>query len=373
MGLVQIAILAMALLSIALSGYAVWRDETLIWTFALPESPQPTGGPVFETVFDHSPGEGMAHSPAITINGDEVGILWFQGSSEAQPDVEIHRVTLSRDETGWKAGTPAAYLTSAALGDVFDPRQMVVTLGNTVQNEAAEDALYATVVSVGGWAMASVADVRMDKGRPVWARKLNMSPFLNRSMLVKSPMVAYSDGSMALPAYFEMGPTYGVLVRTDAQGRARDLRRMAGKGIKPIQPMIVVLDESRALAFLRDFDNSGEIYLSRTDDGGQTWSTAEATGLSHPSAPVAALPVSGGRILMAMNGGAESADLLHLALSEDEGGNWRVIHTLDRQPGDARYPMLRRLPDGQILLTYSHGTKKGLRAHVFNEAWVAAQ
>jgi predicted neuraminidase len=372
-GLVQVAILAMAVLSIGLSGYALWRDETLNWTFAVPESPPPTGAPVFETVFDHTPTQGMAHSPAITINGDEVGILWFQGSSEAQPDVEIHRVTLSRDETGWKAGTPEPYLTSAALGDAFDPRQLVVTLGNTVQNEAAQDALYATVVSVGGWAMASVADLRMDKGKPVWARKLNLSPFLNRSMLVKSPMVAYSDGSMALPAYFEMGSTYGVLVRTDAQGRARDLRRMTGKGIKPIQPMIVVLDGARALAFLRDFDNSGQVYVSRTQDGGRSWSKAEATGLVHPSAPVAALPVSGGRILMAMNGAADSADLLHLALSEDEGRSWRVIHTLDRQPGDARYPMLRRLPDGQILLAYSHGTKKALRAHLFNEAWVAAQ
>ena len=59
---------------------------------------------------------------------------------------------------------PAPYATRAGLGEAFEPQQLVVTLGNTIQNEAAPDALYATVVSVGGWAMASVADVRM--GQP---------------------------------------------------------------------------------------------------------------------------------------------------------------------------------------------------------------
>jgi len=196
---------------------------------------------------------------------------------------------------------------------------------------------------------------------------------LNRSFLVKSPMVAYADGSHGLPAYFEMGSTYGALVRFDDTGRVRDQRRMAGDGVKPIQPMVVPLNADRAVAFLRDFNDSGRLYVSRTSDGGQSWSKAEATDIAHPNAPVAALPVSGGRMLMALNGDAESADLLHLALSEDEGATWRVIHSLDRKPGDARYPMLRRLDNGDILLVYSHGTKTGLRAVVMNEAWVAAQ
>ena len=373
MGAVQIAIVAMALLSVGLSGYAVWRDVPLDWRFAVPEAPAPRGAPVFETVFDYTADAGVAHSPAITVNGDEVAILWFEGSSEAQPDVEIRRVVLAQEAEGWTPKPPESFITSDALGRAFEPRQLVVTLGNTIQNEAAPDAFYATVVSLGGWAAASVADVRMGADGPVHARKLHLSPFLNRSFLVKSPMVEYADGTFALPAYFEMGPTYGALVRLDDRGRVRDQRRMTGDGIKPIQPMVVVLDERRALAFLRDFDDSGRVYLSRTEDGGRTWSRATPTDLAHPSAPVAALRVADGRILMAMNGAADSADLLHLALSEDEGASWRVIETLDRRKGDARYPMLRRLPDGRIMLVYSHSTKRGLRAHVFNEAWVAAQ
>ncbi|MFO7771719.1 MAG: exo-alpha-sialidase [Roseovarius gahaiensis] len=367
-------ILALTLLSLGLSGYAIWRDKGLEWSFAVSTPPAPQGAPRFETVFDYSVDQGVAHAPAIALREGGADIVWFQGSSEAQPDVEIYRARLTRTPDGtWQADAPAAIITSPALADVFTPQQLVVTLGNTIENEAKPDSLYATVVSVGGWAMASVADVTMRDGHPVHARKLNLSPFLNRSFLVKSPMVAYADGSHGLPAYFEMGSTYGALVRFDEKGRVRDQRRMTGDGVKPIQPMVVPLDADRGVAFLRDFNDSGRLYVSRTADGGQSWSRAEATDIAHPNAPVAALPVSGGRLLMALNGGAQSADLLHLAVSEDDGATWRVIQTLDRKPGDARYPMLRRLDDGDILLVYSHGTKTGLRAVVMNEAWVAAQ
>jgi len=373
-GAVQLGILALTLLSLGLSGYAIWRDKGLEWSFAVSTPPAPQGAPRFETVFDYSVDQGVAHAPAIVGRENGADIVWFQGSSEAQPDVEIHRARLTRSPDGtWRADTPKAIITSPDLGNTFTPQQLVVTLGNTIENEASPDNLYTTVVSVGGWAMASIADVAMQDGRPAQARKLNLSPFLNRSFLVKSPMVAYADGSHGLPAYFEMGSTYGALVRFDDTGRVRDQRRMAGDGVKPIQPMVVPLNADRAVAFLRDFNDSGRLYVSRTSDGGQSWSKAEATDIAHPNAPVAVLPVSGGRMLMALNGDAESADLLHLALSEDEGATWRVIHSLDRKPGDARYPMLRRLDDGDILLVYSHGTKTGLRAVVMNEAWVAAQ
>lgn len=375
MGSGDIFILALALISVALSAYALWRDETLNWVFAVarPPAPEPGDAPLFERLFDHSPKQGVAHSPAIVKHGETLSVLWFEGSSEAQPDIEIRRAVLEEGPEGWRAGAPETFLTSEALGKAFAPGQLVVTLGNTIQNDAGEGALYATVVSVGGWAMASIAEVRMEGAQPVQVRKLDLSPFLNRSFLVRSPMVAYADGSHALPAYFEMGSTYGALVRLNAEGRVRDQRRITGTGMKPIQPMIVVLDEMRALAFLRDFDDSGQLYLSRTEDGGRHWTLAEPTEIPHPNAPVAALLLSGGRILMARNGHGKTSALLELAVSADEGASWQVIHRFKREPGEARYPMLRRLADGRILLAYSHHSKRGVRVVLFNEAWVAAQ
>jgi predicted neuraminidase len=376
LGLVQLLVLALAVVSIGLSAYAIRRDAPLDWRFAVPVPVTPEGAPRFETVLDYAPEAGQAHSPGIVLDEDGVTILWFEGSEEAQSDVDIHHARFSQQEEGWHQVAQGPYLTRGALARAMEPREAVVTLGNTIQNEGAKGALFATVASVGGWAMASVVDVRMGAGDvegagPEMARKLNLSPVLNRSHLVKSPMVQYADGSRALPAYFEMGATHGLLVRFDTKGRVRDTRRMTGQG-KPIQPMIVPLSETRAIAFLRDFDPSQKLFVSHTEDGGQSWSEVEPTDIQNPSSPVAALGLGDGRILMAVNDEAARADVLRLTLSEDEGKTWRVLKTFTGE-GALRYPMLRRLSTGELLLTYSKGTKQGVVAHMFNSAWVAAQ
>ncbi|MFK7939709.1 MAG: exo-alpha-sialidase [Roseovarius sp.] len=366
-------ILALALVSIGLSLVA-WRSrDTVLWQFVLPDIPKSDTPPQFEQVFEYIAPTGQAHSPAILVEEGGFSILWFEGSAEAQADVDIHAARFANTQQGWQSSAPAALVSRQKLSQVFDPEQLVVTLGNTVENHAVPQGIFATVVSVGGWAMASVADVRLGHGAAQYARKLNLSPFLNRSYLVKSPMVEMADGSSALPAYFEMGSTYGAFVRLASDGRVCDQRRMAGHGSKPIQPMVVPLDATRAVAFLRDFDPSGQLLISHTSDGGQNWSVAAPSGLPNPSAPVAALPVGGGRILMAMNDDPGGAHSLSLAVSSDEGVSWQVIHTLEQNAGDARYPMLRRLSDGTVVLTYSCDTKRGVRAYVFNQAWIDAQ
>ncbi len=373
MGAASLFICLLALVSLGLSGIALSRDTPLDWRFAVPQIAASEDAPRFDSLLDYTAPKGQAHSPAILLDGQGFSIAWFEGSAEAQADVDIYAVHFAQQDGAWEAGEGTALITRRALGQAFDPRQLVVTLGNMVQNDAETGAIYATVVSVGGWAMASVADLRMEAGQVATARKLNLSPFLNRSHLVKSPMVAYRDGSPGLPAYFEMGGAHGTLVRLAPDGRVRDTRRIDGPGVKPIQPMIVPLDDTRAVAFLRDFDPSHVLWVSHTEDGGQSWSTVVPTDIPNPSAPVAALALRDGRLLMVMNHDAAGADRLRLAVSDDAGASWAVIHTLEDDGGDARYPMLRRLPQGDILLAYSHATKRGIRAAIFNDAWVEVQ
>ena len=371
MGAVQLAILGLGLVSLCLSVWAIRADAALSWRFMVPEAVAPEGEPVFETVFDYTAETGQAHSPGILVREEGFTIIWFEGSEEAQADVDIHYTGFERDTEGWLRGTTGLLVTRGGLARVMAPRQIVVTLGNTIENEAVRDGLYATVASVGGWAMASVVDVRAPGGQPSRARKLDLSPVLGRSNLVKSPMVEYADGSYGLPAYFEMGSTFGVLARLDKAGRVRDTRRMNGFG-KPIQPMVVPLSETRAVAFLRDFDPSRKLLVSRTEDGGQSWSRVAPMAVENPSSPVAALGLGEGRILLAVNDDGDRPEVLRLVLSEDEGESWRVLEEFEGD-GALRYPMLRRLRTGEIVLAYSKGTKRGLVAHVFNQAWVAAQ
>lgn len=371
MTLAQTGIAGLAALSVLLTLWAVWRDSPPLWRFDMPRPLAMTSGdPRIETVFDYRVEKGQAHSPAILLRDQGFELLWFEGSQEAQADVDIHHAAFRRFPEGWQEVARGPRITRGGLGDIMQPRQLVVTLGNTVDNAVRTDGVFATVVSVGGWAMASVADVTMQEIGPN-ARKLNLSPFLNRSHLVKSPMVRFVDGSQGLPAYFELGAAHGVLVRFDAQGRVRDTARMAGKG-KPIQPMIVPLDEGHAVAFLRDFEPSGRLLISYTANGGRKWSPVVPTDLPNPSAPVAALNLGNGRILMAANDDPDGGDRLSLLVSDDRGESWRVLQVLEENGAGARYPMLGTSPGGGLILTYSVGNKTGLRVHVLHGDWAAA-
>ena len=372
MGLAQMAIAGLAGLSLLLTAWAAWRDSPPVWRFAAAQDIAMTPGPPrLETVFDYRVEEGQAHSPAILLRKDGFELLWFEGSHEAQADVDIHHARFRKSADGWQEVARGARITRGGLGSAMIPRQLVVTLGNTVENDARDEGVFATVVSVGGWAMASIADVTMGPDGPVEARKLNLSPFLNRSHLVKSPMVRFADGSHGLPAYFELGAAHGVLVRFDERGRVRDTARMAGSG-KPIQPMIVPFTARDAVALLRDFEPSGKLLQSRTTDGGRTWSPALPTDLHNPSAPVAALAIGQGRILMVANDDPDGGDRLSLLASDDRGESWRLLRVLEENAAIARYPVLRALPDGGLLLAYSTGNKTGLRVRILHGDWGAS-
>ncbi|WP_317055908.1 exo-alpha-sialidase [Roseovarius rhodophyticola] len=372
MGTAQAVILCLAGLSLLLSAVAMRRDKAPVWRFAPPDEVPSQGTPRFETVFEYDITEGQAHAPSLVVTDKGFELLWFEGSAEAQADVDIYFARFERSGEGWVKTDQGTRIGRADLGAAMEPEQLVVTLGNTVENDARPGHVFATVVSVGGWAMASVADVQMGPQGPVWARKLNLSPFLNRSHLVKSPMVKFADGSHGLPAYFELGATHGTFVRFAKDGRVRDTARMSGEG-KPIQPMVVPLTETHAVAFLRDFDPSGHVLKCETPDGGQTWTDAVPIDMANPSAPVAALSLGHGLILMAANDATTPDDRLSLLLSQDEGETFHFLKEVASQGAGARYPMLRTLPDGTILLTYSVGNKKGLRVLAFNSDWVAVQ
>ncbi|MEM7075488.1 MAG: exo-alpha-sialidase [Pseudomonadota bacterium] len=366
----QIVIAGLIGLSLLLSAVAIVRRQRPEWRFAMESPPDPACPPGFQTLYDYKAQGGQAHAPFLLVSGSGLELLWFEGSAEAQADVDIHAVRLSRSHGAWHAGTPGPRVARRALGAAMTPRQLVVTLGNMI-DAARPDRIFLTVVSVGGWAMASVAEVTLSPGGVRQARKLNLSPVLNRSFLIKSPVVAFQNGLRGVPAYFEMGPTYGALVQVDAQGRVRDMSRIAGPG-RPIQPMIVPFDALNAVAFLRDFNPSGALWMSETTDGGRHWSFAHNAGLPNPSAPVAALRLDDGSVLVAANDDPHGGDRLSLLIWSRDAASWRRVHELEPNGAGARYPVMRVHPDGEIVLAYSTGNKKGLRVHLFSRAWAEA-
>lgn len=364
--------------NIFLSLWIVATQEHKEWRFSETQISIDKNAPAyFETVFNYTSGAGVAHSPAIRIIGSEFSIIWFDGTREAATDVIIKSIQFHKTDDLWIAGSPLPLISRDSLGSVTSPKQKVLILGNTIDFHGETDGVLATIVSIGGWAMSSIAHVQLKDDIPQKATKLSLSPALNRSHLVRSPMISFTDGDYGLPAYFEMGNAFGELVRLTPDGRVNDKIRITN-GRLGIQPMIVVTSPLEAVALLRNFSKaSGNLVASWTKDGGKSWSKQEFLDIPNPDSPVAALRLSNEKILMAFNDSTDRRNNLKLAVSEDDGHTWTRIFTLEdhgEEPGtDTRYPMMQYLPDGQIVLTYSWGSKKGIRAYIFNESWVNNQ
>jgi hypothetical protein len=369
-----LALLACSI-SALLTAFVAVTDQPLSWEFSISDPPAASAEPLFATVFDYESSPASAHSPSISIFEDRARILWFEGTRESHEDVVINSVEIVPEttSTGWKATQRDEFVDRHVLAEKTLPRQDIWSLGNTVQFTPGSEAVLATVVSVGGWAAASIAVVEFAGEDVSQVRKLHLSPMLNRSHLVRNSTLQYADQSVAIPAYFEMGNAFGELVRLDQAGRVADKRRIT-QGRLGIQPEIVVLGTHDAVALLRNINRTPDgLMASWTEDGGQSWSPPKPLGLPNPNSPVAAIRLSDGRILMAFNDDPVRNNILALATSSDDGLSWERVAVLESGGGDVRYPDFARLPDGSLLLAYSFGSKKGIRAHVLNMAWIDAQ
>ncbi len=331
------------------------------WRFAATPRATLGTGPSFETLFEYEKQSGQAHAPAVVPEGDTKALLWFDGIRESHNDVKILKALLPGEEV-------TELFSRQSVSGQFTPRQTILTLGNTI-GDVTENSHFATVVTLGGWAASSIAHIADGT-----ARKLNLSPVIARSHLVRSPVVAMANGQVMLPAYFEVSEGYGVAVLLDANRRVRGQAAMRS-GFSGIQPVIVPYTASHAVALLRRFDKSNDKLLaSWTTNGGQSWSPPAQLSIPNPNAPVAAVALEDDRLLMLYNDDAARADRLRFATSTDFGKTWQPgRYLVDGTRGNVRYPMMHVLPDGQILATYSTGDKTGIAAQVFSADWAVAQ
>lgn len=338
------------------------------WGFVVPPTPAVGTGERFETVFDYISQLGVAHAPGLSVREDGLELVWFDGLRESHNDVVIRQAHIPFSIEPVADST--VLLSRQKISVAMQPRQTILTLGNTI-SDAGSGGQFVTVVTLGGWAASSIAHWDENLGA---ARKLNLSPVIARSHLVKSPVVTMQSGYRMLPAYFEVSEGYGVAALIDAQNRVRAQSVMTGD-FAGIQPMIVPLSEQTAVALLRKFDRKqSNMLVSQSQDGGKSWSAPVPTNIANPNAPVAAVLLDGGRILMAHSVAEDAAKTLRFAVSDDQGQTWVPGRDIDvSSAGSLRYPMMAVLPDGQIALTYSADNKTRVLVHILSLDWALGQ
>lgn len=357
--------------------------------FELAQEPQPVLDevPLFATGFlEHDPPPPFAHCPSLAQLADgRMACCWYAGSREGGKDVAVWWAESSAaEEAAGKSvwSKPVAVVDRRTASRDLD--RFVAKVGNPVvfTDAAGRPWIVFVSIAVGGWSGSSLNACCSTDGGRSWepACRLSLSPFLNVSELVRAAPVTLDGDRIGLPVYHEcLGKFPEMLwLRPEGNRLVATKSRMAG-GRSLIQPAVVPLDPTRAVALLRNHSKARRVAIQHTLDAGRSWSEPEATPLPNPDASVAVVRLAGGRLLVAFNDSAKDRDNLALAVSDSADGRaaaiggWRRIATLESEPGERfAYPYLVRDRGGRVHLAYSWKMSR-IRHAVFNEAWIDAQ
>ncbi len=264
-----------------------------------------------------APGQAVHAASLVELNDGRLQAVWFSGSREGAGNVTIQTAVMDQSTQRW-----------GAERTLLDRQQIerglwryVKKIGNPVIARAPDGSLmlWMVTVSLGGWAGSAVTWSRsVDEGLS-WStpRRLVTSPFLNISTLVKGAPIFYEDGQIGLPVYHEFAVKFAEILRLSPQGQVLDKTRIPSSQTS-LQPVVLVTGPERAQIYLRSA-GLPTVKTSRTDDAGQTWSSAQASNLPNPNSALAGVLTSAGEQWLALNPTPAGRETLALLKAGSDG------------------------------------------------------
>ena len=317
------------------------------------EIPAPAGAP-------------SAHASALVAGPQgELRAYWWAGAHESAPDVAIYTARYTNGR--WSAARRVLTREGLAAQLGFGVRR----LGNPSVWRAPDGRLHLWVVAtgLGGWAASRVVQLVSTDDESFRAlRVLPLTPLWNTSVLVRTPPVALVDGGWLLPAYFELGTKYPLLVSFDAKGRPRSMRRI-GRSTTSLQPSLLPLSATALRAWMRDHGAQARLQRALSLDGGQTWRDEPAPPIVNHDSSIATLRLHSGGCVMLHNDQAPAPatprQWLRLSTSAD-GERWSAGPDVRLgAPGDEfSYPAALQIGN-QLHVTYTL-QRRSIGHSVFN-------
>ena len=186
--------------------------------------------------------------------------------------------------------------------------------------------------------------------------------------------VTLPSGRVLLPLYSDGFNVSLIAISDDAGNTWRASKPLVGFG--PIQPTITRKKDGTLVAFMRDSGPPpARVLTAESTDDGESWSAAVDTDLPNPGSSLSAITLESGEWVMALNDSEDGRNQLAIALSEDEGANWKWSRYIDRAEqgvGSYAYPNLMQTKDGKIHISYSYKDEgaASIKHAVFNTDWI---
>ncbi|MFT6261334.1 MAG: putative neuraminidase [Crocinitomicaceae bacterium] len=318
---------------------------------------------------------------AVQLANGQLLAMWYGGTREGHIDVALYSAIFDQTAQTWSI--PKKVLDRYDVADSLN--LYVKKVGNPVLIKHPQGPLVLVYVSVSmaGWATSRLnMVVSYDDGQS-WhnSKRLITSPFFNISTLVKNDAVIYDDGTIGITAYHELKGEYSEIVRVNIEGQVINQYRMTS-GTNTIQPSVIVKSSNKAIALIRDSGRDVQrVHFTETHDGGKSWSPYEALAIKNPNAAVYGFNDTKQRTWMVFNDSTRdienSRNNLSLAVSENNGKDWRTLHYFENAELDSNvaikysYPWVLNASDGEYHLMYTVD-RKLIKQVSFNQAWLEA-
>ncbi len=144
-----------------------------------------------------------------------------------------------------------------------------------------------------------------------------------------------------------------------------------------IQPAFAQRGNGDIMAFMRDNGLPKQVRWSLSEDGGETWSPVQITGIPNSGSSVDVRVLRSGNWALVCNDLLLGRHRLTVYLSEDEGASWkwsRVIEEAEFEAGNFSYPTIIQARDDALHVTYSYRRKEiegsAIKHARFTEAWI---
>lgn len=329
-----------------------------------------------------------AHAPALLEleNGDLL-CAWFAGSFEGSKDISIVCARKAHDSDHWEEPVPVSYdkERSEQNPSLFSGPDGAVWCMYTAQLDRVE----------GKDNMQFTSVIRCQKsmdGGKTWGKAEVI--FDEEGSFCRQPIQVLSNGRWIFGNWvctdsengLEGDPT--IFRISDDKGKTwRTVKMPQSNGA--VHANVVELAEGKLIALLRSrfADN---VYISHSEDNGDTWTKPEPTVLPNNNSSISALKLQSGRLAIAYNPTKTPSPIagkvawpglrcpVAVALSEDGGRTFPLIRLMERGEGfvgeenktnnkQYEYPYLMQGKDGMLHLAFAYKNRIGIKYMTFSE------